>query len=93
MSLPFAGTVKAVCCASYPNNNILTVFRIRIRYPGFAAFLTPGSRDPGGMNNPIIFPRAKKQFFGVKMLKFFDADPEWKKFGSGMEKFWFHDPG
>jgi hypothetical protein len=24
--------------------------------------------------------------FGVKMLKFFYADPRWKKFGYGMEK-------
>jgi hypothetical protein len=27
-------------------------------------------------------------FFGVKILKFFDADP-----GSGMEKVWIRDPG
>jgi hypothetical protein len=25
-------------------------------------------------------------FFGDKILKFFDADPGWKEFGSGMEK-------
>ncbi len=34
----------------------------------------------------IIFPRGKKTFFGVKILKFFDADPGWKLFGSGMGK-------
>jgi hypothetical protein len=27
-------------------------------------------------------------FFGVKILKFFDADP-----GSGMDKVWIRDPG
>jgi hypothetical protein len=27
-----------------------------------------------------------KTIFWVKILKFFDADPGWKKFGSGMEK-------
>jgi hypothetical protein len=25
-------------------------------------------------------------FFGVKILKFFDEDPGWRQFGSGMEK-------
>jgi hypothetical protein len=42
-----------------------------------------------GMNSRIIFPRAWKQFFGIKILKFFDGkirirDLGWKKFGSGM---------
>ena len=39
------------------------------------------SLDPGWGKNPdperpsqIIFPRAQKQFFGLKILKFFDAD-------------------
>jgi hypothetical protein len=27
-----------------------------------------------------------KPFFWVKTLKFFDADPGWKKFGYGIEK-------
>jgi hypothetical protein len=27
-----------------------------------------------------------RNHFWVKILKFFDADPEWKQFGSGMEK-------
>jgi hypothetical protein len=30
----------------------------------------------------IIFP----YFWGFKILKFFEADPGWKKLGSGMEK-------
>ncbi len=37
------------------------------------------------MNNPIMFPRALKQFFGLTP-KFFDLDP-----GSGMEKFRIRD--
>jgi hypothetical protein len=41
------------------------------------------------MNNPIIFPRAYKQFVGLKYLNTLIRirDPGWKKFGSGMEKF------
>jgi hypothetical protein len=32
-------------------------------------------------------------FFGSKYLNYFMQiqDPEWKKFGSGMEKFWIQD--
>ncbi len=49
--------------------------------------------DPGsGMGKTkksrsrIIFPRAWKQFFGLKVLQFFDAfpDPGWKNLGSGI---------
>jgi hypothetical protein len=57
------------------------------------AFFTHGSgmekknRDPGsGMNFQIIFQRAKRQFLGQKILKFFDADPRSgirKLFGPG----------
>ena len=35
------------------------------------------------------FPELRNHFFGflgVKILKFFDADPGWRQFGSGMEK-------
>jgi hypothetical protein len=54
--------------------------------------------DPGsGMNNPdIIFLRLKTNFFaflGVKIYKFFDEDPGWRQFGSGMEKSQIRDPG
>ncbi len=38
------------------------------------------------MNNPEL----RNDFLGlntVPVLKFFDADPGWKKFGSGMRKF------
>jgi hypothetical protein len=55
--------------------------------------LTPGSRNRGWVKNQdpdpgltirIIFPRALKQFFGVKILNFYDADPGWRKFGFGI---------
>ncbi len=48
------------------------------------------------MNNRTIFSRDLKPFFcffGVKILKFFDADPGWRQFGSGMEKSRIRDPG
>jgi hypothetical protein len=40
------------------------------------------------MNIRIIFPRAWKQFFGLKMLKFFDADAD-----PGYGIFFTLDPG
>jgi hypothetical protein len=47
------------------------------------------------MNNPDHIPRAWKHLFGVKILKFFDADPGWKKLGYGtrIEKIRIRDPG
>ncbi len=71
------------------------VLWIRIRDP--AAFLTPGSGiwdDKKiwdldlGKTSQIIFLRAQKQFLGLKILKFFDADPNP---GSGI--FLTLDPG
>jgi hypothetical protein len=38
------------------------------------------------MNNPdhiMIFSRPLKTIFWIKILKFFDVDLRWKKFGSG----------
>jgi hypothetical protein len=56
---------------------------LRIPDPGSGAFLSPGSgmgkKSGSGMNNPIIIPRVWKQFFGVKILKFYNED-----LGSGM---------
>jgi hypothetical protein len=58
------------------------------------------SRSGSGINIPDhIFPRAYKQLFGFKILKFFDADPDpgsgivftldpgsrMEKFGSGID--------
>jgi hypothetical protein len=49
--------------------------------------------DPGsGMNNPDHISQSLETTFGVKILKFFNADPGSgiEKFGSGME---IVDPG
>jgi hypothetical protein len=37
------------------------------------------------------FRELRNNFLGLKILKFFDADPGWTKFGSGMEKIWIRD--
>jgi hypothetical protein len=39
------------------------------------------SRSGSGMNIP---DQSLETIFWVKILKLFDADPEWKKFGSGI---------
>jgi hypothetical protein len=53
--------------------------------PGSGAFLTPGSgildEQPGS-----YFLELRNNFLGVKILKFFDADPGWRQFESGMEQ-------
>jgi hypothetical protein len=36
------------------------------------------------MNNPDHISETLETIFWVKILKFFDADPGWKKFGSGI---------
>jgi hypothetical protein len=36
------------------------------------------------MNNPDHISESLEAFFWVKILEFFDADPGWKKFGSGI---------
>jgi hypothetical protein len=33
-----------------------------------------------GMNNPDHISESLETIFGVKILKFFDVDPGWKKF-------------
>jgi hypothetical protein len=54
---------------------------ISVADPGSGAFLTPGSgvgkksRSGSGIQIPYIFLIDKKQFFGLKILKFFYADP------------------
>jgi hypothetical protein len=69
------------------------VLWIRIREPGSNAFLTPGSgsgtRDERKIRIRVehlrsFFPRAEKQFLRLKILQFFEADPDP---GSGTEKF------
>jgi hypothetical protein len=45
------------------------------------------------MNNPDHISESLETILWVKILKFFDADPGWKKFGSGMENIRIRDPG
>jgi hypothetical protein len=57
---------------------------------GSGAFLAPrsemGKKSGSGMNNPDPISESLETIFWVQILKFFDADPGWEKFGSGMEK-------
>ncbi len=62
--------------------------------PGTSAFFYPWIRDtgwvknpdPGWKNNPYHMYESLETSFWVKILKFFDADPGWKNFGSGIRK-------
>jgi hypothetical protein len=42
------------------------------------------SGSGSGMNNPDHISASLETIFLVKILKFYDADPGWKKFGSGI---------
>jgi hypothetical protein len=42
------------------------------------------SGSGSGMNNPDHISESLQKFFWVKILKFFNADPGWKKFESGI---------
>jgi hypothetical protein len=50
--------------------------------------LTPGSgmgkKSGPGMNSPDHIFESLETIFWFKILLFFDADPAWKKFGSGI---------
>ncbi len=43
------------------------------------------SGSGSGMNNADHISERLETIFWVKILKFFDADPGWKKFGSGIK--------
>jgi hypothetical protein len=45
------------------------------------------SRSGSGMNIPDHLSESQKPFLGLKILKFFDADPDLFVPGSGTEKF------
>jgi hypothetical protein len=50
------------------------------------------NQDPdlgSGMNNPDHISKSVETIFWAKIPKFLDADPGWKKFGSGID---FPDP-
>jgi hypothetical protein len=42
------------------------------------------SGSVSGMNNPDHISESLETIFWVKIIKFFDADPKWKKIGSGI---------
>jgi hypothetical protein len=44
------------------------------------------SGSGSGTNKSDHFSESLEKIFWVKILRFFDADPGWKKFRSGMEK-------
>jgi hypothetical protein len=69
--------------------------------PVSGAFFTPGSvigmgRKSGSgsrLNNPDHIFEILETIFWVEILKFFDADPRWKKFGTGIWDGKNSDPG
>jgi hypothetical protein len=77
----------------------VVVVRIRIREPldprdpGWVKNQDPDPGSGSGMNNPDRITESLETIFWVKILKFFDADPGWKKFGSWMEKIRIRDLG
>ncbi len=46
----------------------------------------PDLGSGSGMNNPDHIFESLETIFWVKVIKFFDEDPGWKKFGSGMRE-------
>ncbi len=73
------------------------MLRIRIRDPGWVKIrMLIRDPDPGsgsGMNDPDHISESLETIFWVKILKFFSADPEWEKFGSGIRDGINSDPG
>ncbi len=76
-----------------PYAKVSASLTISVADPGSGAFFWPqdpgsgmGNKSGSGMNNPDHISESLETIFWVKLLKFFDADPGWKKFGSGMEK-------
>jgi hypothetical protein len=98
--LQVGGHRPAAVLTHYNNNNDNAVLRIRIRDPClFDPWIRdPGwvkNQDPGSgmgkksgsgswMNNPDQISESLETIFGVKMLKYFDVDPGWKEFGTGI---------
>jgi hypothetical protein len=64
------------CCGS----GIRCLFDPWIRDPGWVKNQDSGSE----MNNPDHIYESLETIFWIKILKFFDVDPGWKKFGSGI---------
>jgi len=69
---------------------------------GIRCLFDPWIRDPGWVEVSIrirdeqpgsYFLELRNHFFWVKILKFFDADPGWRPFGSGIRDGKKSDPG
>jgi hypothetical protein len=56
---------------------------------GIRCLFDPGIRD----GQKVRIRELRKPFFGVKILKLFDADPGWKKFGFVIRDGKNSDPG
>jgi hypothetical protein len=52
--------------------------------PGWVKNQNPDPGSGSGMNNPADNSVSLETIFVVKILTFFDADPGWKIFGSGI---------
>jgi hypothetical protein len=48
------------------------------------ARIRDGKKSGSGITNPDLISESSKTIFEVKILIFFDANPGWKKFGSGI---------
>jgi hypothetical protein len=94
---------EKTCSGSRIRTHWSSVLRIRIRDPGLGAFLNPGSGIRDGRKSasgsgirdeqPGSYFLELFAFFGVKILKFFDEDPGWRQFGSGIRTGKKADPG
>jgi hypothetical protein len=80
-----------------PTGGVQTFFSVADPNPGFGVFLTQWIRNPGwvkksrsgsGMNIPDHISESLETIFWIKILKFFDADPD-----SGSGTFLTLDPG
>jgi hypothetical protein len=52
-----------------------------------------GNSQPYNQDHIFLSLETIFWFFGVKILKFFDADPGWRQFGSGIRDGTKSDPG
>ncbi len=60
------------------------LIRISVADPDSGSGMGKKLGSGSGMNNPDHISERLETVFWVKILKFVDADPGWKKFGSGI---------
>jgi hypothetical protein len=84
LNVPFSQCFRSVSVADPESGAFLT--------PGSGMGKKSGSRIRIGNEQPgSYFRELRNHFFGVKILKFFYADPGWEKCGSRMEKIRIRD--